>query len=461
MDTYQEELMRRYRDLFVDCNDVEVQKLYWLLCLFFAKCDGLLSNAQVHQLMGNLPGTPFDPYLTPMERRDSILVRLKFLKKYNVNNPQEIMRVLTWGLFSTEKFDPSHRKYLVEFVENPDRPFTWIANKLGVSTSTVLEAFRRLADKIQFRFISALNYPLLKLKHFMIFFKPNDEFRSSMLSRPFTQTINRDTFGDWMWASFLVPDQNRILREFRDSLNELGEQVFNDHRFYEVKSIGRSCNLSMFDGEKWIYSEDVIGVGSLKFAERGKGVLPRLKEFEYGEKPIKFDKVDFLIACLKFGNARVKNSEIGSILHQYGYNLSWVTLSKRVTSLRRAGVFIPYFNFSGLGLNVASTFAVECDHELLETLYYAFPQFPECTASRTDKGVVFMVRTAAETAPAISYLVQSSLQNRADDLIVASRLENIGSRGPTSFANYWNSDKQYWEFEKGSFDLTKNINQDR
>nr|MDO8098696.1 hypothetical protein [Candidatus Njordarchaeota archaeon] len=457
MDNNSGELLRKYSDLFVECSDTEVQNLYRLLSLFFAKCDGLLSSAEVQKLKGDLGSIPFDPYRTPVENKDSILVRLKFLKKYGISNPQEIIRVLTWGLFTTDEFDPSDRKYLVEFIENSDRPYNWFARKLNVSTASVIEAYNRLKQRIQFRFVSAINFPLFKLKHLLVFFKPTDEFESSMLIKPFTMSINRDTFGEWMWASFLVPDQGRSLEEFYGSLRRLAKGPFGDYGYYEVRSIGRSCNLSMFDGQRWIHGEDILGIGPLKMAERNKGALPRLNEFLYSEDSIKFDRVDFLISCLKYGDARLKTSEIKRILSQYGYSLSLVTLSKRLTSLRRARVFLPYYSFSGLGLNVASTFAVECDNELVETLYYAFPQFPECIASRTDKGVVFMLRTTAEASPAISYLVQSGLRDKASRLIVANRFENIGSKVPTGLYQHWNHQKHYWEFERGTFDLTKDL----
>jgi hypothetical protein len=453
----QGELMERYSDLFVECKDPDVKKLYFLFCLFFAKCDGLISNSQVEQMMGDLGRFPFDPYHTPEYRRDLVLVRLKFLKKYNVTNPAEIIRILTWGLFTTEAFSSSDRKYLVEFVENPDKSFSWLAKDLGVSISTVFEAYHRLGKKIQFHFGYAINYPLLKLKHFVMFFKPDEAFKASSLWRDFTLSINQDTFGEWKWASFLIPDQTRILREFVDGVKKLRYDVFEDCRLYEVRSMCKSCNLSMFDGEKWIQSDDVLGVGAFKFAERTGELSPRMNDYEYALEPTKFDNIDFLVACLRYSDARSGNSEIRDTLNQYGYKLARVTLAKRLTSLRKKGLFIPFFNFSGLGLGSASTFAVECEASFLETLYHAFPQFPECTASRTDKGTVFMVRYPSENAPALSYLLQTALREKADRLIVANRLENIGTRVPTILYKYWNSDRQYWEFERGHFDLTRRL----
>jgi DNA-binding Lrp family transcriptional regulator len=452
-----EELVYRYSDLFVECSDRDVKRLYELLSLFFAKCDGLVSSSEVEVLMGDTIGIPFDPYVTPVVRRESILIRLKFLKKYHIDNPKEIIRVLTWGLFATDKIGQPDRKYLAKFVENPDKSFAWFAKDLGVSTSSVFDAYRRLRDKIQFRFNCVLNYPLFKLRHFVVFFKPNEEFRSSMVTREFSLTVNKDTLGEWMWASFVVPNQTRIMREFIDSVKKLSYQVFDDHRLYEVKSYGRSINLSMFDGEKWMPSEDALGVGSFKFAERAEGILPRLNESIYGEKPVKFDAIDFIIACLKYGNARERTSEIRSVLTQYGYRLSPVTISKRLTSLNRAGVFIPTFGFAGLGLIAALAFIVECEDRVRETLYHVFPQFPDCIASRTDKGVMFMVRSTSESAPAISYLVQSSLVDRADRVIVTNRIENMGTRIPMLFYEHWNKEKQYWEFARGYFDLTSKL----
>jgi hypothetical protein len=449
------EIVKKYSNLFVDCGDPEVQQLYFLLCLFLAKCDGVISNSQVEQMMGKSDRYLFNPYHTPVYRKDLVLVRLKFLKKYNVTNPQEIMRILTWGLLTTEKFNSSDRRYLVAFVENPDKSFSSIARNLGVSTSSVFEAYRRLNKTLQFRSTYVLNFPLLKLKHVIIFFKPNEAFKSPSLWRDFTLSINQDTFGEWKWASFLVPNQIRILKEFTDSLKKFSYDLFEDYRLYEVKSMGKFCNLSTFDGEKWISGDDALAVGSFKFAERTGELSPRFNDYKYATEPMEFDNIDFLIACLKYGDARLKNSEMRDVLGKYGYKLALVTLAKRLTSLRRKGLFIPFFGFSGLGLSSASTYAVECDDSVVETLYHAFPQLPECTVSRTDKGVVFMVRSPAESAPAISYLVQTALHDEADRLIVANRLQNLGTRAPTMLYKCWNSDKLYWEFERGHFDLTK------
>jgi hypothetical protein len=379
------------------------------------------------------------------------------LKKYNISNAEEIKRILTWGLFTTEKFNSSDRRYLVKFVEIPDKPFGSIAKDLGVSPSTVFEAYHRLNNRIQFRSLCALNYPLLKLKHFIVFFRLNEDFKASWLWRDFTLSLNQDTLGDWKWASFLVPNQTRILREFVDGLKKFSYDAFETYRLYEVKSMGKSCNLSMFDGEKWIQSDEVFGVSAFKFAERAGELSLPFNEYRYALEEMKFDNIDFLVACLKYVNARSRNSEIKDTLGQYGHKLASVTLAKRLMSLRRKGLFIPFFNFSGLGLGLASTYAIECDESLVETLYHAFPQLPECTASRTDKGIVFMVRSPAESTAAISYLVQTTLHDQADRLIVANRLENIGTRVPTPLNSHWNSDKQFWEFERGHFDLTKRL----
>jgi hypothetical protein len=443
--------------LFVESNDLEVRRLYYVLSLYFAKCDGLISDSEAEHLNVDCAGIPFDPYQTPVVRRESILIRLKFLKKYRIDNPREIVRVLTWGLFVSGGFNPSDRKYFAKFVENPDKSFAWFARDLGLSVSSVFEAYCRLNDKIRFRFGTYLNYPLFKLKHLVVFFRPNENFDGSLFTRDFVLSLNKDTLGEWMWASFLVPNQTRILREFTESLKKMSLAVFEDHRLYEIKSMSRSCNVSMFDGEKWMPSEDVLGVGSFKFAEQGEGILPRLKENRYTDRMIRFDAVDFIVACLKFGNAREKNSRIKKVLSQYGYDLSSVTISKRLTSLGRAGLFMPAFSFYGLGLNVALTFAAECDERVTETLFHAFPQLPDCMVSRTDKGVIFMVRTTSESAPAISYLLQTYLADRVDRLITTNRIENLGASIPTAFYSHWNRDKQYWEYERGYFDLTKKL----
>jgi DNA-binding Lrp family transcriptional regulator len=451
-------ILGTYADLFVQCDDQEAQRLFFLFSLFFAKCDRLLSTADVQHAKGDLRGIPFDPYETPPQRREQILLRLKSLKRYRISNPKEIIRIMTFGLFTTDAIKPSDRRYLVAFIENPGKPFARVASGLGITPASVFAAYRRLRAKIQLRFADYVNYPFFKLRHHLLFFKPEEGFSVSALEREFTLTFNRDVFTDWMWASFLVPDQDRTQREFKEGLKAIGDRAFAEHRLYEVRSNGRSYNLSLFDGEKWIFTEEALAVGALRFAEQTDDATPSgqfVRELNYASAPARFDDVDFLIACLKFGNARARNAEIRNVLRGYGYDLSWVTVSRRVSALTKLNAIMTIPNFSGLGLTMASAYAVECDDAVTETLYRAFSQFPECSICRTDKGVVFMVRAPPDTMPAIAYMVQSALRDRAERLIVANRLENVGSHIPIDLHSHWNTDKQYWAFERGFFDLSK------
>jgi hypothetical protein len=161
-----------------------------------------------------------------VDRKEKIVTTLKFLKKHHINRPTEIIRILTQALLAYEKVEASFRKYLVEFTDNPGKPFRWYAGRLSVSVSSVTRAYQKLRKAIHLRFFACADYPMFKLKHFILYFKPDRSFRTSMVSkRVFTRTLNYDTFGEWMWASFLVPDQDRILKEFKNSLAIFASEV--------------------------------------------------------------------------------------------------------------------------------------------------------------------------------------------------------------------------------------------
>ena len=452
-------IMSHYSNMFVKCDDYEVKQFYGLLSLFLAKCDGLLSPAEVQRLETTYMGiATFSPYATPVEQKEKILAKVKFLKKHHINKPAEIIRILTQVIYVDGQLGATYRKYLVEFEENPGKPFNWYAGRLKVGASSVTRAYQRLRRRIELRFGSYTNYPMFKLKHFILYFRPEGSFRTTMLSRrAFTKSLNYDTFGDWMWASFLVPDQDRILKEFKNGLPRFSSEVLCDHRLYEVKSIGKHSNLAMFDGKKWSFSEETFGVGAFEFAEANKGILPRMKEFRYGESSIRFDQVDFLLAFLGPMDAHPKTSEFKEVLMENGHrNLSLVTIQRKLDALKRKGALFPICTFSGLDLNFASPFAAECDDNTLETLYHLFPMFPECWAYRTDKGVAGMIVGPPEMSSSISYVLQG-VKNKVDDLLVTSRFANIGTRSQVGLCKYWNVEKQYWDFEKGFFDLTKGL----
>jgi hypothetical protein len=279
-----------------------------------------------------------------------------------------------------------------------------------------------------------------------------------MLSkREITRSLYCDTFGGWMSASFLVPNQDRILKEFSGSLTKLASEVFSEHRVYEVKSNGQNHNLSTFDGEKWFFSEEAIGLGAFKYARANREITPRLREYVYGDRPARFDQADFLLSLAMSSDSSTRNSELRQVLKENNYGVfSRVTVSKRLAVLKRCGAFFPMSSFSGLGLNATLDFAVECDDEVCETFYHMFPMLPDCWAYRTNKGVIGIVKTPAEMASSVSYLMHS-LRHEVHNLIVTSRFENIGSRTWRHMVKYWNAEKQYWDFERGFFDLTRGL----
>nr|MDO8100571.1 hypothetical protein [Candidatus Njordarchaeota archaeon] len=456
MDNKQAQIARRYSHLFVECDDSEVQHFYFLLSLFFAKCDGLLSAAEVRKLEIAAGGlVTFSPYFTSVHYRESMIAGLEFLKRHNIRKPTEIMRVLTQCMLASRNPRASDRRYLVEFNENPGKPFKWYADRLNVSLSSVTRAYQRLEKTTEFRFNSGVNYPLFRLKHFALFFKPDESFKISMLStRGFALTLNYDAFGEWKWASFLVPNQDRTLKEFKHGLAGFASEVLRDHRLYEIKSIGKHCNLSMFDGERWWFSEESFGLGVFEHVEANKEVLPRLEEFKYGDKPIRFDQIDFLLSLEAASDYLAKSSKLARILREYGYcDLSRLNISNRLAALKRNGFFFPCCYFSGLGLNSMFVFAAECDDKTLETFYHVFPMLPDVWAYRTDKGVVCALMIPVGMAPAISYVLEG-LRDEVDDLIVTSRFGNIGTRGRSDLCKYWNAEKQCWHFERGFFDLS-------
>jgi hypothetical protein len=74
---------------------------------------------------------------------------------------------------------------------------------------------------------------------------------------------------------------------------------------------------------------------------------------------------------------------------------------------------------------------------------------------RTDKGIVFMVRAPPDAMPTIAYMIDGALRDRAERVILAIRLENMGTKNPISLHSHWNADRQYWVFDRGFFDLSR------
>jgi len=408
----------------------------------------------------------FDPYFTPKSRAvyDTIVYRLKMIKKYGIINPEQIKRLLSLDLVREKKLKRNERKFLEAFIAYPDKTYTEIARMLGVTPAAVIYNLRKFREKIGLRFVSLFDYTKFKLRNYVVFVKFKHTYDKQVFFRVFDNpsltSFNFDTFSSegrrWGWLGFVVPDQRRVLKEFKDSFVELEGILFDEARVYEIKGIGHGWNLERFDNRRWFFQEDMWLYGLLNFVEKYEDILPLPDIFWFSYEPIPFDNIDFLLFLFKKANYKASYRELGGLLREQGYNLSITQIGERVKKLESFNVWKPYVHLAGLGLSEVLTINVECNDATREILLKALTEFPRYAVSIHDKGLLFMLFLPHGYGEKFAYLFDD-FRNYVDDMLIIRRFTNIGSWLPVKMHRMWNAKRRFWEVGKNYFNFYEKL----
>lgn len=469
-----------YDNLFPKVESKELQVLFALIRIYLARCDNpKLKQEQImtnSSLMKRLALTYFDPFTAPTARnlREALISRLASIRKYKITNPEVVRRTLITCFYSEKTTIRTRQKaYLDAFMKNPGRSYTEIAKKLGFSPQAVSHASNSLQKASLFRYYGYINYPLFKLRHFVVFFNSLEEYRgdNEFLRKlffdnlPFTLSLNSDVYEGSSWVSFVIPDQARELNEFKRSLNSLRGEVFREANVAELRSFSTGSNLEFFDGRSWFFDPQLWAYGFFEFIRENKEILRKATELHYSSESIVFDRMDFLISATLAANPLVSHNEIKKQLAQFGYEVSRPTITRKVRRLvpaesesgngeaTRLPAVCPYITYWGLGLDNLNMYLIESKEEQVEELCYAVGYLPYYFLYRTDKGVLLSVKSSASEAAKVNYMMKAINEIR----IVSSsnRFENVGGRSLVHLYEKWNENKQQWVCKNGELDFVK------
>nr|MDO8132820.1 helix-turn-helix domain-containing protein [Candidatus Njordarchaeum guaymaensis] len=468
-----------YDNLFPQVESKELQVLFALIRIYLARCD----NPQLKQehmminpqLMKRLILTYFDPFSTPITRglREALISRLNSIRKYRLTNAEVVRRALITCFYEEEKRIPRKQKtYLDVFMRNPGESFTKIAEQLGVTPQAVSSAYRSMQESDLFSLWGHPDYSAFKLRHFMVFFtvmrehSGSTEYLRRLLfdNSPFTLSLNGDVYEGSNWASFAIPNQDRELHEFRESLNELKGEFFRDLEITEIKSISTGSNFEFFDGKRWFFDPQLWTYGFFEFVRENKEILKKAAEMQYSFQPIRFQRLDFLIATILAANPFSSHNSIRNRLREFGYVVSRPTVTRRIERLTRSSeqshdgekaqsVIYPYLTYSGLGLSNLSLYLIECEEEYVEEMLYAVGYLPYYILSRTNNGLLLTIKSTSEDVAKFNYMIKGINEIRV--VAHSNRFQSMGSRSILRLYDKWDEVRQKWSCSSGELNFVK------
>lgn len=456
----------KYDDLFPETNDPELKTLFEKIKIYLARCDGIIKDSNSNIVVKRDDMRTFNPYLLPKSRPiyDTIIYRLKMIKKYRITDPEQVWRLLSLDFAREKRLKKNERKFLEAFVTYPDKTYTEIARFLGVTPAAVLYNLKKFKEKFGLRFVSLFDYTKFKLRNYVIFvkFKHLYDKRTvfKILENPSLTTFNFDTFSSggerWGWIGFVVPDQKRVLKDFKDSITELEGILFNELRIYEIRGMGHGWNFERFDNKHWFFQEDMWVYGLLNFVEKYEDILPQPDIFSFSYETTPFDNIDFLIFLFKIVDYKISYKKLRGLLQEQGYNLSITQIGERVKKLKSFNVWKPYVDLIGLGLSEVLTVNVECNESTREILLKALPEFPRYAVSVHDRGLLFMLFLPHGYGERFAYLFDD-FRDHVNDMLIIRRFTNIGSWLPIKMHKMWNAKRRFWDLGKNYFNFYEKL----
>jgi hypothetical protein len=467
--TYQE-ILQKYDTLFPSVTDKSIQELFQEIKVLFAYNEGFefVGGAPVSHEMPIYADLGLTDKARLEETCNRIRDRLKMLHRYNITDPEKIKRNLILSWQGAAEISRKELKALIAFNNHPSLSLRDIEKNSEIPKSTLSYNLNKLQQKIGLRFLSTFDCTKFKLRHYAMFMRVPVEIPYTgllqMIDSEFKRTLTAGFVGGdrdyyWAWASYYVPDQVRILREFKQSIDEL-YRTLEEVILYEITGLSRGVNLDNFDTKRWFFPADVFTDGLFAFVKDHEDTLPMAPIDKYSNKYIRFDKTDFLIALNHISNTRASLESTRKNLEKYQIFLSPSAICKRLQRLQRTKMFLtPTIGFNGLGIPNFVTLVVECERQTVEFFQRAITQFPRYVFAETDSGFFLSLYLPDQSTSRFIHMLRGlQIQTRrtlAREPLLFYRFENVGSRWLFNIADRWNTNRQYWDVPRGEFKFPK------
>ncbi|MHA1916702.1 MAG: hypothetical protein ACTSUV_00090 [Candidatus Ranarchaeia archaeon] len=464
------DILEKYNHLFPKVKTEDIGKLFQEIKILFAYNEGF-------EFVGGTPLSQEIPTYSELIRPDKIRLnemcnrfqdKLRMLKKYNITDPEKIRRniILIWqGVTKLSKFES---KILSVFNQYTILSLRQIELLTKIPKSTLSYNLKKLKQKIGLRFISSINVNFFKLRHYTIFMRVPSEISYSILSQlidnKYRRTLTAGFLGGdrdyyWAMASFFVPDQSRVINELTKSIDNL-YRIFEEVFMHEIVGISQGTNLNNYDNGRWFFPADVFTDGLMSFVQDNSEFLPKAKVDHYSKKTLDFDRTDFLISLNYISNLELSLKQIKNTLSKTNIRLSESGICKRIKKLQQhKAILSPRISFNGLGIPNFVTLIVDCEPNTTDFFEYVLPQFPRYTFAKTDRGFLLSLYLPDQSTMKFIHMLRGvkieDRKGRLREPLLFYRFENVGSNWLFDIANFWNSEKQYWEVPKNEFHFPK------
>lgn len=382
--------------------------------------------------------------------------RLRIIRDYDIHSVSRIEEILLYGLTrSLQKGFSSRQIALLELLNNnPEQNPSQLAKQLEISRPTVVKELNRLREDFGFRQVYLPNGGCLKLTTYHLIFRTKSFEASEKLeqwirttTQPFFKSIAFDVNIRNGQLSYAIPTQQRALRLFEQKTEWIRETFMDQLHCHRDTTLLSNIRFNYYQPEKrdWKVPTELQQFTKIDWLKQKPTATFQIEVNL--ETPIKFDRMDFLLAL---SNQRGANTiiEKQKLLAAYGYEYSRNPVWQRFRRLREQGVIFPSIYFSGGGFVEFICLSILCDSSTQHLLTKLAGRLPFTFTYLTEQGIIIFLKRPSGWGDIINILIQdlSDLQ-QIQELLVVYQERNVGSGYNIELVHRWNEKRQYWEFK--------------
>jgi DNA-binding Lrp family transcriptional regulator len=409
-----------YDDLFPESAEPSVQfyldamRIYLGICSGAVTMDDALKAVEILKTNPEFVAYPTNPTIIPINEtfKNKVLENLKTLSKFNLLTRDSVRSAYTFAFLIEETpITKTDFDVLKVLAISPTISLVKASEVLHMAPRTVARALERLRDRHFVRYSAILDYSAFNIQSAMLFFTLREdidwsEVEQGFLEYRFTKSVLKTTMTDLGYASFMIPNRERNLPTFHESIRAISKTYFDYSSLHYQTGSGARSNLSLFKKGTWSLAEVV-------------------------ESPFE---------------------------ETYGRDIDARRVSQVIQKLNSRNLLLPYVAVYGLGLSSNFCFEIVCNDAWRDRILSTIVTFPWTMYYLSARGIIVWISVPGNHQVEY-YQVFRALQQMSGVEVVQPimTISQRGSRSTIDLTRNWEYNDGIWTVKPDDVDLRHSL----
>lgn len=447
-------------------TDPSVQFYLDAMRIYLGLCAGSISMEEALQAVNHLKTNPeyvtypTNPTIFPIKEsfKNKVLENLKTLSKFNLLTRDSVRSAYTFAFLMEEapitKTDLDVLKLLAI---NPTTSLVNAAETLNMAPRTVSRALDRLHERHLVRYSSILDYTAFNIQSAMLFFTLREdvdwgEVEQGFSEYGFTKSLLKTTMTDLGYASFMIPNRERNVPMFHDSIRAISKIYFDYSSLHYQIGSGVRSNLSLFKNGHWKLAQVV----ETPFEDTSEDInkLPVLLMCKGPQ--LEFGETELAVGSQLQIDVRAPPSKISRNLALQGWDIDPRKVSQIIHKLNNRSLILPYVIVYGLGLSSNFCFEIVCNESWRDRILSTIVTFPWTMYYLSARGIIVWTSVPASHQVEYYQVFRALQQMSGVDMVQPiMTISQSGSRSTIDLTRNWKYKEGFWSVKPEEVDLRK------